>query len=151
MITGLKPGGSTFGGVRRSWRSVRSCPLGSVSQSLHEQSGDVAVGEAIHGAIAVTPKRDQCPVAEQSQLMTDSRLTDSAHLGEIADAELRGGQRVENAHARRIRQRREDARSRIHERRIGEACSHIRDSTDVHDRRRATPVDRSVPERFDSI
>src|SRR5688572_6887729 len=71
-------------------------------QSLAEQRQHVLVVERVENHPALAPRPDDAGVAQQAELMRHGRLGDAELTGEIADAELRPRQRIENPHARRI-------------------------------------------------
>ena len=77
-------------------------------QSLAEQREYVLVVERVENHPALAPRPDDAGVAQQAELMRHGRLGDAELTGEIADAELRPRERIENPHARRIAEHAKD-------------------------------------------
>ena len=65
-------------------------------QSLCEQPRDVVIVQGVKHLPAVPARSHETEASEESELMRDGRLAESQKRGDVADAELRGGQRVQN-------------------------------------------------------
>lgn len=70
----------------------------------------MVVCKPVDRARPLTPKRDEPPVPQEAQLVTDSRLTDACNRREIAHAELLVDQGLEDTETRPVGEGGEDGR-----------------------------------------
>ena len=84
-----------------------------VPQALLEQADDVLVVERVVDLPPSAPRAHEAHAAQQPQLVRDGRLADPDQLGDIADAQLSAGERVENPDSRRIAQHSERVGERL--------------------------------------
>ena len=96
-MTGLQPVERSPGG-----RATRRLLSSTCSSPCSNRRDDVMIVEGVEDHAAVAARPHQPHAAQQAQLVRDGRLAEAEQPGEVADAELGAGERVEDAHARRI-------------------------------------------------
>src|SRR5262245_29839654 len=84
--------------------TVRGLPAAflDVPEALPEQGEHVFVIEGVEDHPAFPPGADNADVAEQTKLMGDGRFGDRQLVGNVADAQLGPGERIEDANTRGI-------------------------------------------------
>jgi hypothetical protein len=73
-----------------------------VAQSLTEQRDHVLIVECVKNHSALAPRPYDAGVPQEAKLVRDGRFSDAELTREVADAEFRPRQRIENPHTCRI-------------------------------------------------
>ena len=73
-------------------------------EPLLEQANDVVIVEGIEDHAAVAARTDETHAAQQTQLVGNGRLAEAEQARDVAHAELGAGERIQDAHARRVAQ-----------------------------------------------